>query len=66
MVRNAAGDIVETVELISEFKKDNGQHSQFYRITYRDMSKTLLNEEVNTIQTQVRSDLEKKLGVILR
>ena len=65
-MRNVAGDIVENVELVSEFKKEDGRHSQHYRITYRDMSRTLLNEEVNALQETVRQRLQDKLNVILR
>lgn len=51
---------------MSEFKKDDGRHSQHYRIVYRDMSKTLLNEEVNALQDTVRQKLTDQLGVTLR
>ena len=66
LVRGVAGDIVESVEFLSEFKKPNGQVSHHYRITYRDMSKTLTNEVVNELQWTVRKDLQEKLGVTLR
>ncbi len=61
-----AGDIVESVELMSEFKKPNGQHSQHYRIVYRDMGATLTNEAVNDLQSQVREELVRDLKVVLR
>lgn len=66
IVRNVAGDIVESVEKMSEFKKPDGKVSHHYRITYRDMSTTLTNDVVNDLQMTVRNQLVEKLSVELR
>ena len=67
IIRNIAGDIVEKVELFDEFTHPkNHKKSQAYRITYRHMDRSLTNEEVDEIQTEVRQTLEKELGVQLR
>ena len=67
VIRDIAGDLVEKVELFDEFTHPKtNRRSQAYRITYRHMDRSLTNEEVDKIQTEVRQTLEKKLGVELR
>jgi len=66
-IREVAGDMVEQVSLIDEFTHPKtGRHSQCFRITYRDMSRSLTNEEVDMLQNQVRTELVQKFGVELR
>lgn len=67
LVRNLGGDIVEQVTLIDEFKHPkNGKVSHCYRITYRHMERTLLQEEVNEIHKQIEKFVSEKLGVTIR
>eukprot|EP01134_Creolimax_fragrantissima_P008252 CFRG8252T1 len=67
LVRNAAGDIVENVEMIDEFMHPKTmQHSKCYRITYRSMDRPVSNEEINLIQERVRSTVAEELKVTLR
>mmetsp|Transcript_34773 Transcript_34773/g.57285 ORF Transcript_34773/g.57285 Transcript_34773/m.57285 type:complete len:423 (+) Transcript_34773:48-1316(+) len=67
VIREVAGDMVEQVSLIDEFTHPKtGRHSQCFRITYRDMSRSLTNEEVDMLQNQVRTELVQKFGVELR
>eukprot|EP00596_Hydrurales_sp_CCMP1899_P005660 CAMPEP_0119042516 /NCGR_PEP_ID=MMETSP1177-20130426/15685_1 /TAXON_ID=2985 /ORGANISM="Ochromonas sp, Strain CCMP1899" /LENGTH=406 /DNA_ID=CAMNT_0007009381 /DNA_START=117 /DNA_END=1337 /DNA_ORIENTATION=- len=67
LIRGATGDIVERVELLDEFtNKKNGKQSHAYRVTYRDMDRSLTNEEVNTLQEKVREQLVSDLKVELR
>jgi phenylalanyl-tRNA synthetase alpha chain len=57
-------DIIESVELIDEYKTEKTSHC--YRITYRHNSRSLTNEEINLTQTRIREKLVLKLKVILR
>lgn len=65
LVRSVAGDLVESVELIDEFRKA-GRSSQCFRITYRSMDRSLTDDEVNVLQAQIRESVEQELGVELR
>jgi phenylalanyl-tRNA synthetase alpha chain len=67
LVRNAAGDSVEDVRLIDNFKHPKtGRQSLCYRVTYRSLEKTLTNEEANALHEQIRRELVEKFGVELR
>ena len=67
VIRGIGGDLVERVELFDEFThKKPGKTSHAYRITYRHMDRSLTNEEVDSVQFQVRDALSSKLGVELR
>lgn len=65
LVRHVAGDIVESVVLRDEFKK-NGRTSHCYRFTYRSPIQALTQDEVTKIHEQVRAEAHKQLGVQLR
>lgn len=66
-IRAVGGDIVETVEKIDEFThpKTNRQ-SNAYRITWRHMSRTLTDAEVDKMQFEVRDRIGDKLGCEVR
>eukprot|EP00118_Oscarella_pearsei_P014976 m.131849 g.131849 ORF g.131849 m.131849 type:complete len:287 (+) comp38053_c0_seq18:533-1393(+) len=66
-VRSVAGDLVEEVKLIDNFcHPKSGQTSHCYRINYRSMDRTLTNQEINELQTELRSQVQLQLGVELR
>lgn len=65
LIRSVAGDLVETASLVDEFSKDNRQ-SHCYRVVYRAMDRSLTDEEVNALQSTVRSALTSELRVELR
>lgn len=67
VVRDVAGDMVEQVALVDEFRHPKTQRlSKCYRITYRHMDRNLTNEEVDKLQVEVRDRMVKLLGVELR
>jgi phenylalanyl-tRNA synthetase alpha chain len=67
LIREIAGDLVESVKLIDKFTKpSSGRTSHCYRIVYRAIDRNLTNEEVNELQNKVRSEVVRKLGVELR
>jgi phenylalanyl-tRNA synthetase alpha chain len=67
IVRELAGDIVESLELIDSFTHPKTKRdSRCYRINYRHMDRSLTNQEINELQEQVRALVVQKLGVELR
>ncbi|CDK24840.1 unnamed protein product [Kuraishia capsulata CBS 1993] len=67
IVRNTAGDLVESVKLIDEFvQPKTGRKSQCYRIHYQSMERSLTNEEINRYNDEVRDTLVKDFGLELR
>jgi len=67
IVRDVAGDLVEDVTIIDRFTHPKTQrHSLAVRVVYRSFDRSLVNEEVNTLQNRVISSLEERLGVEIR
>ncbi|XP_071785920.1 phenylalanine--tRNA ligase, mitochondrial-like [Asterias amurensis] len=67
LVRNVAGDLVERVSIIDEYKNPKTeQTSRCYRIVYRSMEKTLTKEEVRGVHGNIQTLAEEKLGVEMR
>lgn len=67
LVREVAGDLVETVHVVDQFvHPKTGRTSFAFRIDYRSMDRTLESEEVNHLQSRVRDLCSSQLGVILR
>lgn len=58
-------NLIESIELIDSFKKKE-RTSHCYRVTYRSMDRTLLNDEVDEIQNTIRQRLVSELGVDIR
>ena len=67
IIRNIAGDLVESVKLVDSFTHPKtGRKSMCYRINYQSMDRNLTNAEVNTLQDMVCSKLVKEYSVELR
>jgi len=70
LVREVAGDLVEQVELIDTYenaeKLGADKVSYAYRITYRSISKTLTNEEVNMLHAELETATVKNFGATIR
>ena len=60
--------LLESVELFDLFTEKIGEarKSLAYRLTYRDRSRTLTNEEVNAAHAKIRERLRSDLGAELR
>ncbi|KAF9582464.1 hypothetical protein BGW38_000178 [Lunasporangiospora selenospora] len=67
VVRDVAGDIAETVEMIDKFThpKTNRQ-SVCFRINYRSMDRNVTNNEINEIQEKLRTEVVDRMKVELR
>jgi len=60
--------LLESVDPFDLFTEQVGatQKSLAYRLTYRDRSRTLTNEEVTEVHARIRERLKRELGVTLR
>lgn len=51
VVRDQAGDLVESVTLVDDFTHPKtGKTSNCFRIAYRSMDRSLTDEEINSLQ----------------
>ncbi|KAK8861625.1 phenylalanine-tRNA ligase [Kwoniella newhampshirensis] len=67
IVREVAGDLVETVTLIDEFSHPKtSRQSKCYRLNYRHMDRSLSNEEVNELQQKVQDRVVEEMGIEMR
>jgi phenylalanyl-tRNA synthetase beta chain len=67
-IENPKEALLENVELFDLFTEKIGEarKSLAYRLTYRDRSRTLTNEEVNAAHAKIRERLRSDLGAELR
>ncbi|KAI0256696.1 phenylalanyl-tRNA synthetase [Lactifluus subvellereus] len=67
VVRDVAGDLVEDVAIIDRFTHPKTQRrSLTVRVVYRSFDRSLVNDEVNVLQSQVVSRLKERIGVEIR
>ncbi|KAK9463033.1 mitochondrial phenylalanyl-tRNA synthetase [Lipomyces oligophaga] len=67
IVRDVAGDLVEDVKVIDRFSHPKtGKHSLCYRIVYQSMERTLVNDEINRLQDNIRQRIVDTFQVELR
>ena len=67
-IENPKDPLLENVELFDLFTEQVGaaKKSLAYRLTYRERSRTLTNEEVNGAHAKIRERLRNDLGATLR
>ncbi len=69
-IRDILGDSAEQVELLDKYenvaKFGEGKTSYTFRITYRDLNRTLTNEEVNTVHAKVEEMTARDFNGTLR
>jgi len=70
LIRDLGGDIVEEVSLIDKYedpeKFGEGKTSYTYRIIYRSNERTLLSDEIDTLQDKIYKETAKQFGAQLR
>src|SRR3984893_4344943 len=68
LVQSEQEPLLESVELFDLFTGELGEarKSLAYRLTYRDRSRTLRNEEVTAAHARIRERLQRELGAELR
>ena len=69
VIQQAAGDLLEGVRVIAEFRGaavGEGRRSVTFRLTFRAPDRTLRDADVDAIESQVLSALERDLGLSRR
>ncbi|UCD95693.1 MAG: hypothetical protein JSU69_09370 [Candidatus Zixiibacteriota bacterium] len=68
-IRNAAGDLLETVELFDLYRGEQiaaGKKSLAFSMTYRSYKRSLESEEVIEIQDKIASHLKERFKAEIR
>jgi phenylalanyl-tRNA synthetase, beta subunit, non-spirochete bacterial len=68
-IRKAGGKLLESVKLFDIYRGeqvDEGKKSAAFTLTYRDLNKTLTDEETNAVHEKVLEELEKDFNAVLR
>jgi phenylalanyl-tRNA synthetase beta chain len=69
VIRAAAGDLLETVRVIAEFRGPalgEGRRSVTFRLTFRAPDRTLRDADVDASETRILGALERELGLSRR
>ncbi len=70
IVRDFAQNLIEEVKLIDEYEDEKkfgkDKKSYTFRIVYRSPERTLKNDEINKIQTEIRNKTKQELNAVLR
>jgi phenylalanyl-tRNA synthetase alpha chain len=69
-IRRIGGDLVEEVELVDKYENSQkfgeGKISYTFRITYRHLDKTLTNQEVNELHSEIEKTTTEDFGGVIR
>ncbi|MCX6787429.1 MAG: hypothetical protein NTY93_02845, partial [Candidatus Kaiserbacteria bacterium] len=70
LVRDVIGDTAEQMELLDKYENEEkfgvGKVSYAYRITYRNINKTLTSEEVNALHSALEAATTSTFGATIR
>ncbi|OCF43330.1 phenylalanine-tRNA ligase [Kwoniella heveanensis CBS 569] len=67
IVRDVAGDLIESVTLLDDFiHPKTGRQSKCFRLNYRHMDRSLSNEEINELQDKVQKRVVEEMGIEMR
>ena len=69
LVRSRGGPLVERIELLSEYHGEQiqkGRRGLAVRVIYQSKDRTLTEEEVNKLDTEIREKITKALGAAIR
>jgi phenylalanyl-tRNA synthetase alpha chain len=70
LIRDIGGELIEQVEQKDRYENADkfgaGKLSYTFRITYRDLNKTLTNEEVNKVHDQIEEATTSQFGAEIR
>ncbi|MDP2642186.1 MAG: hypothetical protein Q8P21_02760, partial [bacterium] len=70
VIRDIGGDLIEQVELLDKYenaeKFGEGKLSYTFRITYRSLERTLINEEVNALHARIENKTESDFNAEVR
>jgi phenylalanyl-tRNA synthetase beta chain len=69
LIRKTAGHIIETIELLSEYRGkqiEQDQRGLAIRVVFRSKEKTLTEDELSASDTAIREALAKTLSVVFR
>lgn len=67
LARGIGGDLIETIKCTDTFTNPKTEKtSQCYRITYRSMDRSLTDDEINTLQNNLRDASETSLQLEVR
>lgn len=69
IIKANGGSLIEDIELFDVYKGgqiEKGSKSVSFSITFRDENKTLVDDEVNSVMSDILNALEKQIGAVLR
>ena len=69
IIRENGGQILESVRLFDVYRGkqvDEGKKSVAFTLTYRDMNRTLTDDDVAEVHGKVLDALKKELNAVLR
>ncbi len=70
LVRETGGEMVEHVDILDKYENDEkfgaDKMSYTFRIMYRHLERTLTNEEVNGVHTELENRTEKEFSATIR